>query len=309
MAAELEPSGRGFLDSFVPIGEPPHADYLVDDPLFKAHCGDYPSCVTTAAIGITTMFLSLSLLAYQWNSDQVSGAFFGFERIRWLTRKVCLLATFLMAGWFFPLMGQYGSWQFWNDLLLFNCSACLIFCFTAVWYEYFALSWEVHRIPPMKLLTKVLWWAPSVVCFIFFNVHLAVSAMTNYVWPRVVLYWVVGPIGVTQLVVGWVYTCQLTRRRRRPAEDYIGTLYKKFRLIARLHYTVVWGSLILGAALAGLIVRVRNLDQVGYYDHYFSLYLDDTLFHFFAAVFQGCGLLLCIYAGWNPGKSSKYVDK
>lgn len=144
MAAEYEPSGRGFLDVFVPIAEPPHADSLVDDPLFLGQCGDYPSCMATSAIAITAIVFTLIVLLIQLNANHRSSSSVGLDRIRYITKRCTLLSTLLMAGWIIPLMGQYHAYQLVQDLLLFNNSAVLIFAFTAVWYEFFVLNWYVN---------------------------------------------------------------------------------------------------------------------------------------------------------------------
>lgn len=248
------------------------------------------------------------MLLVQWNVDQRSTTV-GFGRIRTITRRATLMSTVFMAGWILPLLNQYNGWQFWIDLLLFNNSVVLIFAFTAVWYEFFVLSWEVHRIKPMSILAKTLWWAPAAFCLVFFNVHLLVASLVDNIWPRIVLYWIIAPMGMLYLIVGWIYTCQLTRVRRWPVEEYPGSTststYKKYRMIARLHYSVTWASFLLAGGVTAAVFRARNLEKVGFYDKYFSLYMDDTLAHFCAVAFQAAGLLLTLYAGWAPANPQK----
>lgn len=304
MAAEYEPSARGFLDVFVPIQEPPHADYLVDDPLFLAQCQDYPSCIAASIVALVAIFFALLLMLIQLNHDHRSFSI-GFERIRYILRRTSGLTMILMMGWVTPLVGQYNNWQLLQDFLLFNCSVVLMFAFSACWYEFFVITWEVHRVIPLSPGAKTFFWFPTAFCFVTFNVHLMASAMVNYVWPRIVLFWVVAPMATLCFGWWWIYTCRLTGVRKRPAEDFVGTLFKKYRMMARLHYTVIWGSLIIIAAVVATIYRASNMDRVGYLDRYWSLYMDDTLLHFTAAIAQSCGLLLQVYAAWAPLKEPK----
>lgn len=298
MADEYEPSGRGFLDVFVPISEPPHADYLVDDPLFLGRCGDYPSCIATSVFAITTIVLALLLFVIQFHTEQYTKSH-GLYRIRYITRRTSLLSTVLMSGWILPLFGQYHAWQIAQDFLLFNNSVVLIFTFSAIWFEFFAvfLGLVQKQIP---VFWKALFWIPAGFCFIFFNLHIIVAATLDYMWPRIVLFWIVGVLAIVYLIVGWWFTYGAASEMKPKTRAMFSKNYAKYDLLARLHYSVVWGSVIVVLVLIGTLYRATTLGKLGYYDRYWSLYMDDTLFHFCAVIFQGCGLLLTIYAGWVP---------
>lgn len=97
-------------------------------------------------------------------------------------------------------------------------------------------------------------------------------------WPRIALLWALAPVAVVYMILGWIYTYNLhrlhrTTRARQGSLPDAGPMFQKYRMMARLHYAIIWGSLVILCVIVGAIYRVGNLGRVGNYDQVFFYYL------------------------------------